>query len=355
MLHQFLTVERDSILTLAKSSAYESQGVVVSSVMQEGWSLFYSELIGLMERNEPFAEHREKGIHTRGAEDQGKEYLRLGYTISEVVHSYGIICQAITATATERGFAITSREFQQLNLSLDTAIAEAVTEYDKLLTTMSDRAEIMRLGDLARELRNALQNATIALELIEAGNVGVRSSTGGVLNQSLRKMGTLVDISMTEVRLRLEPKLYALPVRLITLMSEVGITAGYAARSREITLKMTAPPNLQMEVDRQLFVAALANLVENAVKFSTRGSEIAVRGARVEDRVIVRIEDSCGGLRDDRIQMLLSKEIDQHENVGEGLGIRISKLAIERNGGSLRVEDLPGKGCALIIDLPWRV
>jgi hypothetical protein len=154
MLHDFLAKERQSILALAKQNAEDSQGVHVSGVMEEGWAIFYTELVGLMERDEPFSAHGEKGIHTLGAEEQGKEYLRLGYTISEVVHSYGIICQAITATATERNFEITSREFQQLNLSLDTAIAEAVTEYDKLLSSMVDRAEVMRLGYLAHELHS---------------------------------------------------------------------------------------------------------------------------------------------------------------------------------------------------------
>ena len=132
MLHDFLTAERENILSLAKSTASNSQGIRVTTVMEEGWSVFYSELIGLMKLDAPFASHGEKGVHTIGAEEQGKEYLRLGYTISEVVHSYGLICQAITATASEKAFEITSREFQQLNLSLDTAIAEAVTEYDKL-------------------------------------------------------------------------------------------------------------------------------------------------------------------------------------------------------------------------------
>src|SRR5205823_9638186 len=129
-LHEFLANERATVLDLAKTNAFEAQSLrIASEKMKEGWGFFYDELIELLESNQPFASHKEIGMHTTGAQSQGKEYLRLGYTVSEVVHSYGMICQAVTTHASEQGIEITPREFRQLNLSLDTAIAEAVTEF----------------------------------------------------------------------------------------------------------------------------------------------------------------------------------------------------------------------------------
>jgi len=58
--------------------------------------------------------------------------LRLGFTVSQVVHDYGDICQTITALAVEQSASISVEEFQTLNLCLDTAIAEAVTEYARV-------------------------------------------------------------------------------------------------------------------------------------------------------------------------------------------------------------------------------
>ncbi len=155
MLHDFLTTERDTILMAVKQKALDTQGSRVASVaLEEGDSIFYDELIGLLKRNEPFELHAEKGLHTSQSEKQGKEYLRLGYTISEVVSGYGSLCQVITQLATQRGFEITSREFRQLNLSLDTAIAEAVTEYAKVRLKTCNFLETERLDYLASELRN---------------------------------------------------------------------------------------------------------------------------------------------------------------------------------------------------------
>src|SRR5450759_2083771 len=100
MLHEFLTRERTSILSVAKQKANETQGSRKrSDAVEEGWGVFYDELIGLMTKDEPFEFHAELGLHTAEAQKQGKEYLRLGYTVSEVVHSYGVLCQAITSLA----------------------------------------------------------------------------------------------------------------------------------------------------------------------------------------------------------------------------------------------------------------
>jgi hypothetical protein len=59
----------------------------------------------------------------------GGEMLRQGFTIAQVVHDYGDICQAITELAVESAVEIDAGEFRTLNLCLDNAIAEAVTEF----------------------------------------------------------------------------------------------------------------------------------------------------------------------------------------------------------------------------------
>src|SRR5665213_388406 len=179
MLHDFLTRERNSILATAKEKANETQGTRERThAVEEGWGIFFDELIGLMKRDEPFEFHAELGLHKEEAEKQGKEYLRLGYTVSEVVHSYGVLCQAITSLAGKLNFPIEAREFRQLNLSLDTVIAEAVTEFERGRKKSVQIDEVKRLGYLSHELRNALQSATISLEMIQSGVVGVNSKTG---------------------------------------------------------------------------------------------------------------------------------------------------------------------------------
>ena len=78
------------------------------------------------------------------ATQHGGDLLALGFTVSQVVHDYGDICQAVTELADELDVPITASEFHILNRSLDTAIAEAVTEHARITAPMpsSTRARV---------------------------------------------------------------------------------------------------------------------------------------------------------------------------------------------------------------------
>src|SRR5437763_989563 len=131
MLHDFLTKEREAILAVAKQRASESHWTRITlDAVEEDWGIFYDDLTGRLMATDPdrpaTTEHLDADV--AAAETRGKDYLRLGYAISEVVQSYTIIYQAITDSAVRLGIEITTDEFQKLNHSLDTAVAEVVKE-----------------------------------------------------------------------------------------------------------------------------------------------------------------------------------------------------------------------------------
>jgi hypothetical protein len=134
----------------------------------------------------------------------GRELSEQGFTVDQVVHDYGDLCQAIADLAFERGVPIEIDEFRTLNRCLDNAIADAVTEYafqrSSLVETNSVKALNGRLGFLAHELRNLIHTATLAVMAIKAGNVGVTGATGALLDRSLIGMRNLIDRSLAEVR-----------------------------------------------------------------------------------------------------------------------------------------------------------
>ena len=111
----------------------------------------------------------------------GRELLQHGFTIDQVVHDYGDLCQAIIDLAFERCAHIEIDEFRTLNRCLDNAIADAVTEFSyQREASVADHAATAlneRLGSLAHELRNHLHTAMLALSSIKAGNVGLSGAT----------------------------------------------------------------------------------------------------------------------------------------------------------------------------------
>jgi hypothetical protein len=109
------------------------------------------------------------------AAQHGRELLKLGFSVDQVVHDYGDLCQAITDLAYERDAPFLIDEFRTLNRCLDNAIADAVTEFSYQRDfAVADRQAIEmheRLGLFAHELRNFLQTATLAFTAAKAGTL----------------------------------------------------------------------------------------------------------------------------------------------------------------------------------------
>ncbi len=120
---------------------------------------------------------------TRSAMQQGHRLLVEGFTIGQVVHGYGDVCQSITDLAVEQAAPISADEFRTLNRCLDDAIAGAVTEHARGNTgTNPSRPD---------ELKGLVNVALVAFDALQRGNVTVGGSTGRVLHDSLTALRTL--------------------------------------------------------------------------------------------------------------------------------------------------------------------
>ena len=357
MLYEFLSNHRDEILALTrKKTADMSEARPNSEVLERGLPIFYEHLIAtLRKEGGPHHEDRPKA-DLLATSEHGKELFRLGYTVSQAVHSYGVICQAITEMAGTMAVGLDAREFSVLNLCLDEAIAEAVTEFEKSHTTQSKDEGIQRLGFLTHELGNALTGASLAYYLIKEGTVGPRGSTGKVVERNLDRMRNLINGALYEVRLNKEPLLDLHPLSLLDAAQEVEVAANLAGRSRNVAVSVQVDPKLEVNADRQCIVSALANLVQNAMKFTKPGTAVSLRSREEDKSVMLDVEDSCGGLPKGYASQFFKPFTQKGaDRTGCGLGLAISRRAIVRHDGDISVSDIPGKGCVFTISLPKSV
>ena len=358
MLHQFLSAERKGILELcAKKLTLLADSRTSSAEMEKGLPIFYDELVDVLrkdEENPGRPDDRSTGIHTLSASRRGKESLRLGYSISQVVHGYGALCQAVTEyVGANGGEPVYIREFNRLNFCLDVAIAEAVTEFSRIQRENVSKDEIKRLGLLAHELRNSLNVAVMAHQLIKSGRVGLSGNTNHILEDAHERMREIIDRSLSEVRLQGEPTVDLQRCRVYHLISEVRITALYAAQEKDITLEVDVSPDLEILADPHLITSALSNLVQNAIKFTKAGKTVWIRSLAHAGRISIEVEDECGGLPQGKIEDMFSpyaqKGVDRS---GLGLGLTIARRAVELCHGTLSAHDIEGKGCVFKIELP---
>jgi len=140
----------------------------------------------------------------RSAGQHGHDLLLKGFTVSQVVHDYGDVCQTVTDLALETNAPISTEDFRTLNRCLDEAIASAVTMYTReSQQSQSENAadrDNERVGFLVHEMRNLVNTAVVAFEVLKSGNVGVGGSTGAVLNRTLMGLRDLIARSLEEVR-----------------------------------------------------------------------------------------------------------------------------------------------------------
>ncbi len=349
MLHEFLETKRGEIITRTKVKvAARAVPRATEIELTHGVPLFVDQLIDTLKRSRLRSDEMDAS-----ATKHGDEMLRMGFSVGQVVHDYGDICQAVTELAFELDAKITVDEFHTLNRCLDDAIAQAVTEYERLREqTLVDRGT-ERMGALAHELRNRLSTAMLSFGILKGGTVTIHGSTGALLDRSLKGLNDLIDRSLAEVRLESTVQRRE-TIRLAEFVEEMEIAAIIEAKARGHQL--TVEPveySVVFEADRQLLAAAVANLLQNAFKFTHAHGQVWLRTRSTGERVFIDIEDECDGLPPEQAEALFHPfQQRRTDRSGLGLGLSISRKAVELNGGEIRVRNLPGKGCIFTIELP---
>ena len=118
------------------------------------------------------------------ATQHGQALFFQGFTISQVVHDYGAVCQAVTGLAVDLAAPVSVDDFRTLNLCLDEAIAGAVTQYSRQQRIANDDRSINQ----SLALQNMLFVVSTAFQALRGGNVGTSGATGDLIERTLTAM-----------------------------------------------------------------------------------------------------------------------------------------------------------------------
>ena len=184
--------------------------------------------------------------------------------------------------------------------------------------------------------------------------MGLVGATGFLLDRSLLGLRDLIDRTLVEVRLTAGIPERREHIVVADFIGDVQVAAMLEAEVRDLELSVApVEERLAVEGDRQILAAAMANVLQNAVKFTRPGGRVSLKAYAEADRILFDVEDECGGLPQGKAEeMFRPFEQLSSERTGLGLGLPISRRGIEANGGKLRVRNLPGTGCVFTIDLP---
>lgn len=355
MLQEFIEVNREEIICRCRAKVTaRSFPAPTAAEIDHGVPMFLDQLV--ISLRDPTLKNLDI---SRSAIQHGHDLLLQGYTVSQVVHNYGDVCQAITELALETAAPISTDDFRMLNRCLDDAIAGAVTEYGRERNQSTLDVEVSReserLGYFAHELGNLINTGIIAFEILKSGNVGVSGSTGAVLHRSLIGLRALVSRSLAEIRLT-EGVQNRERLLVAELIDHLAPSATIDASSRGITFTVTAvEPGVLIVADKQVLASVVVNLLQNAFKFTRKGSTVTLSIVADADRVLIEVQDECGGLPGGNANDLF-RPFEQRgsDRTGVGLGLAFCRWAVEANEGRISARSIADVGCVFTVDLPRR-
>lgn len=218
VLHEFVASNRDELIRRCRSKVSrrasppatptELEHGVPLVLEQLVWALRCEEESPGLERERAFGATRKTPAaveNSRTSALHGKELLEEGYSVEQVVHDYGDICQSITELAQEKNATVSVEEFRTFNRLLDNAIADAVASFgrhrDDAISARGHQEQQRWKGSLGAEQRRLLDIAVKAFDALKVGNIGLKGATGALLEDSLAQLRDLIDHSLPPMRL----------------------------------------------------------------------------------------------------------------------------------------------------------
>lgn len=208
------------------------------------------------------------------------------------------------------------------------------------------------LSRLDHEIKNPIQGirAALADEPSERQRASIDAQAQRLtsLLSDLRKIG---EVEHTELELTTIDPTALVHEAVATIAESPG------AQERRVTVSLpTAPrPLPQVVGDEDLLFLSLVNVLSNAVKYSSPGDAIEVRGRSEHGAVILEIADTGRGIAAEEQELVweeLGRSREAHGIDGSGLGLPMVRAILERHGGSAHLESWHGEGSTVTLALP---
>ncbi|HLF87138.1 MAG TPA: ATP-binding protein [Nitrospiria bacterium] len=240
-------------------------------------------------------------------------------------------------------------------------------ELISLFNTMMDKIENLMNGmrnildNVAHDLRTPMTRlrgtAEVALLSEQNGDV-LREALSDCVEESERTLimlNTLMDVSEAETgAMKLNPE----EINVAPLIEDVVELYDYVAEEKGVSVFRGLPKELYLTADRNWIRQVLANLIDNAIKYTPAGGRIDIEACRKEKEIIITFKDTGIGIpyeELDRIWDRLYRGDKSRSQRGLGLGLSLVKAIVGAHGGYVKVSSEPGAGSVFSVYFPQKI
>lgn len=356
MLRAFLGANREELIERCRSKVVMRRAPrQTPDETPHGVPLFLSQLVETLPDGAVCAPETQLRA-AQAAARHGRELLQQGFTIEQVVHDYGDLCQSITELAVERAAQITAGDFGVLNMRLDHAIANAVAAYSQQhAVTVAGESKLAandRLAALAAEMSNLVNTSILAISAMKRGSVGFGGATAAALDRSMSGMRGLIDRTLAEVRQQAREISHPETIEIGPFIAAVELSLAIETTRRGCDLTVVVQPEIFVEADRHVLGSAITNLVSGVLKNMKDEGHIFLSATARAGRVIIEVDDGGAILDPGPLGDILARFTERaFATTALGSALLYSANAVEANGGSLTVRATGARGCLYTIDL----
>jgi signal transduction histidine kinase len=301
----------------------------------------------------------------------GNQHLKLLFKPNDTLESWLKQCQESSVSGEKIWTRIPNVLPEEENCKYYDVLATFSRDSDyEVVLTLIDRTSIYAVSEealnfiafAAHELRGPITVIKGYLDVLE-DELGPTLDDDhnmliGRLKVSANRLSTYINNILNTSRYdRRHLKLRLAEEKLVDVYDVIKEDMSLRASSQNRLLSVSILPNLPtIAADKNSLSEVFANLIDNAIKYSSEGGTISVEAVAKENNVEISVSDNGIGMPESVVENLFQKFFRSHRSreavAGTGIGLYISKAIVESHGGKIKVDSIEGKGSKFTVILP---
>lgn len=252
-----------------------------------------------------------------------------------------------------------------------TMLRDARGRMTGILIVLNDVTRLKRLENVRRdffanvshELKTPITSIKASVETLQDGKPHDSKDVDrflAVIARQSERLNNLVEDLLAISRLEHGEQQTAIELKrgyLVTVLQAAVQTSQLKAQEQRVAVEMACDPQLEVKFNSSLLEQAVQNLIDNAIKYSDKGTSVKVEGQRKGSEVLIRVVDQGIGIPREHLPRLFERfyRVDRARSRslgGTGLGLAIVKHIVQAHGGRVGVASTPGQGSTFTITLP---